>query len=58
MGIEELKAYPKPTEYSKCTRSGKWAWEVPTIPNPGVLAVVDTAPTHQSCGKDLTLIHI
>lgn len=56
MGIEELKAYPKPTEYSKCTRSGKWAWEVPTIPNPGVLAVVDNDPKHQSCGKDCPLV--
>lgn len=56
MGIKELKAYPKPSEYANCTRSGKWAWEVDTIPNPGVLAIVDDDAKHQSCGKTCPLV--
>jgi hypothetical protein len=56
MGIKELKAYPKSTEFANCTRSGKWAWDVPTTHNPGVLAVVDNDPSHQSCGKRCPLV--
>lgn len=56
MGIQEIKAYPKPTDYKNCTRSGKWVWDVPTIPNKGILAVVDNDPSHQSCGKACPLV--
>jgi len=56
MGIQEIKAYPKPTEYGNCTRAGKWAWEVETMLNPGVLAVLDNDPVHQECGTNCPLV--